>query len=261
MVTAMDLDQSGIHVWLADQADFDPDSLARRCLSWLSSEETRRYRRLQLARHRTQFLLGRYFVRTVLSRYVESVAPAAWCFTVNDYGKPAIDPARHDAALYYNLSHSQGRLALAVARQPTLGIDIEGCTRPRRVSRIATRYFSTDEVQALLQLDEAAQLERFYELWTLKEAYIKACGLGLAIPLQQFGFALDTPGKIRVQFSAEREDIARAWRFWQLDIGAGHRLALALKGGQDAAAPRLSLRDFSGEHEAVARPPRVLRSG
>lgn len=242
------LPAGAIHVWLARQDAFALDALQASCEHWLSGSEQQRYRRLQLARHRQQFLLSRFMVRTVLSEYRPDTAPADWHFTSNSYGKPAVDAARHGPSPHYNLSHSNGRVALAVAAEPMLGVDIEGSVRPRRVSRIANRYFAPLEAEALLRLHGEAQRERFYELWTLKEAYIKACGLGLAIPLNQFSFALESPGQIGIGFSPERDDVASAWQFWLLETDPDYRLALALKGEGGGSTPvQVSLRDFTGD--------------
>lgn len=223
------LEATEIHVWQADQADFDLAMLESTCLGWLGASDRQRYQRLVFERHRKQMLLGRYLVRATLSHYANSVTVDDWCFVLNKHGKPALDPNIHDFDLFFNLSHSHGKLVLALAPQPMVGVDIEAATRPRRIRRIAERYFSALEVEDLLQLPAAQQLQRFYQLWTLKEAYIKAVGLGLALPLKLFSFGFHDDGQISVQFDAQLADEPAAWQFWQLQTNTTYQLALALK--------------------------------
>lgn len=222
-------DPDTIQVWTADQSEFDLQQLQSNCLHWLTSDDLKRLRRLRIERHRLQLLVGRVLVRAVLSQYHPEVRPADWHFMPNAYGKPALDQERHALPLYFNLSHSQGRIVVAVAGSDSIGVDIEACSRPRRVARIASRYFAPQEVKELLNLPAPSQLTRFYELWTLKEAYIKARGLGLAIPLQQFSFKFSEDGQITTEFDPLLGDDTRYWSFWQLDVAPTYKLALAMK--------------------------------
>ena len=228
----MQLEASEIHLWNVDSEDFDLQSLQAQCLGWLTNVELERYQRYQFDRHRKQLLLGRMLIRSVLSRYIETIEPASWQFQYNDYGKPSIHKAQQSIPLFFNLSHSANRLILAVAGFSELGVDIEACLKPRRVERIADRYFSKQEAKELLSLDKAEQLSRFYDLWTLKEAYIKACGLGLAIPLQQFTYSFLDAEKLAIQFDASRDDDENRWQLWQLQTAGDYKLALAAKNGE-----------------------------
>jgi len=232
----MQLEYSEIHLWAADQADFDLAQLESLCLGWFGKEDLQRYYRLVFARHRKQMLLGRYLLRSTLSHYADSVALSEWRFTHNAYGKPALDTAVHKQGLFFNLSHSQGKIVLALARHDFVGVDIEEAARPRRIGRIAQRYFSPSEVSALLGLSAHLQLSRFYQLWTLKESYIKACGMGLAIPLNQFSFSFHDNTRISVQFDAELPDEPMAWHFWEIETATTFQLSLALK-LKDAVQP------------------------
>lgn len=232
----MQLEHSEIHLWSADESDFDLAQLESICLGWFGKDDLQRYRRLAFERHRKQMLLGRYLLRASLSHYAESVALSDWRFTHNAYGKPALDTAVHTQQLFFNLSHSQGQIVLALARHDLVGVDIEAAARPRRVTRIAQRYFSPLELTALLELPAHLQLPRFYQLWTLKESYIKACGMGLAIPLNQFSFLFHDDTQFSVQFDPQLQDEPAAWHFWQLATGTTFQLSLALK-LKEAALP------------------------
>lgn len=256
----MQILDSEIHLWLIDQAVFSEDELRQECWEWLTKSEQKRYRRFYFDRHRKQLLLGRYLIRSVLSQYTECIAPAEWRFLENDYGKPFVDPDQNSNSLFFNLSHSGNRLVLAVARHEFIGVDIERSDKQRRVAKISDRFFSGEEVKDLLALDGDQQLNRFYELWTLKEAYIKACGLGLAIPLQQFSYSFPAVNKLAVSFDAVRGDDARDWQFWQIDLVSDYELALAARIESSASINSLSSWELSGLDEFHSLDIRVLRS-
>lgn len=234
------IEEGQIQLWQLDQADFDLSSLQADCLSWLTDGELQRYHRYQFDRHRKQLLLGRALLRVALSSYDSSITPSAWKFSQNDYGKPAISETQNSKSIYFNLSHSSQRIALVVARFPDIGVDIELSSKERRVEAIAERFFSPLEVTALLSLPKERQLDRFYDLWTLKEAYIKACGMGLAIPLQHFSYGFPTEAAIHIEFDERREDSAAAWQFWQLDAQPNYKLAIAAKAGPAKKVERVS---------------------
>jgi len=222
-------ERSEIHLWTAELDDFSLAELELICLAWLGKQDLQRYHRLVFERHRKQMLLSRYLLRATLSHYVDSLSLSDWRFTHNAYGKPALEQSVHPLDLFFNLSHSHGQIVLALAAHDFVGVDIEASTRSRRISRIARRYFSEAEAAELLELPEHLQLSRFYQLWTLKEAYIKACGMGLAIPLNQFSFRFAENSRICVQFDPQLNDEPVDWHFWQIDKGKNFQLSLALK--------------------------------
>lgn len=237
---SMKLNNGDIHLWHMDQADFELADLQGNCLAWLTETELARYQRYQFDRHRKQLLLGRVLIRTALSQYDQSIEPGAWRFRQNAYGKPAIHSQQQRLPLFFNLSHSGDQLVLAVAGFEDIGVDVEQCGRQRRIRKISARYFSSLETEQLLATAPQSQLQRFYDLWTLKEAYIKACGLGLAIPLQQFSYSFSADEKIAIKFDPAREDDASSWQLWQLDMGEKFKLALAARTGAGAPVQKLS---------------------
>ena len=256
----MQLHDSEIHLWHVDQAGFSLQEIEQRCLSWLNDQELQRYNRYYFDRHRKQLLASRLLTRCVLSRYAPHIAPPDWRFVSNDYGKPAIDAAQHAISLYFNLSHSGEKLVLAVTAAEFIGVDIESSIKRRRVARIADRFFSKQEVQNLLALPQAQRQSRFYELWTLKEAYIKACGLGLAIPLRQFSYTFPALDKLTIQFDSARIDDARRWQFWQIDAGTDYRMALAIKNEAGKRISDISSRQMSGLNDCKMCDTRIIRS-
>lgn len=215
-----------IHLHITDDpAIRDPDLLiSYECL--LSVEETARRRRFHFPRDRHQFLVARALLRTTLTRYYPEIRPADWRFAVNDYGRPSIvGPAA--GLLDFNLSHTQGRIVLAICRSTSPGVDIERTNAPDGFLGIACRFFAEDEVSALAMLPTAEQERRFFALWTMKEAYIKARGMGLSIPLEEFTIAFGPEGP-SIRFGEGITHNPRRWQLFAPDCGAGYALSLAL---------------------------------
>ncbi len=233
-------DNHEFHLWHLHQSDFELQGLGP-FEDWLTAEELARYRRFQFDRHKRQLLLGRILLRSVLSRYYPELPPAQWQFNYNEQGKPSLAPGQAAQPLYFNLSHSRDRILLAVSAHRDIGVDIEYCQRQRKVDRLVQRFFSGIEGKDLLLLPEQERLKRFYQLWTLKESYIKALGLGLALPLDSFSFGFPEAGSIR--FTLHEDEAAprqERWLFWQLDCGHDYAAAMAVHPEQEILAPGIS---------------------
>lgn len=127
-------------------------------------------------------------MRRLLGSYVQT-APEKVVFRYNDYGKPQLDTNIHGAELRFNLSHSADIALLAVARGRELGIDIEAVREVAEADQIATRQFDAAESASYAALPAHLRQEGFFVRWTLKEAFIKAHGSGLSLPLASFSVA------------------------------------------------------------------------
>lgn len=170
-------------------------------------------------------------VRTALSSY-QSVLPEEWRFEAGHNGKPEL-VGNH--RLVFNISHCEGIIACAVARTGDLGVDVEPTRRRAEALAIAEHYFSAKERSSLLAIDEPARrVEHFFELWTLKESFIKACGLGLSAPLDEFAFLLDnkaprpvieTPDLLLFSGLDVRE---LAWKSWLCTLSNQHKLSITI---------------------------------
>jgi 4'-phosphopantetheinyl transferase len=160
------------------------------------------------------------------------VAPASWRFRAERRGRPEID-APGGVDLRFNLSHTDGLAACGVVRELDLGVDVEAGSRVRRHLEVADRFFSRREARALRALPEEDRVGRFLDTWTLKEAYIKARGQGLALPLDGFTFDLDADREapLRIEFERDLGDEPTAWQFALERVGAHHRLAIAVRRG------------------------------
>jgi 4'-phosphopantetheinyl transferase len=204
-----------------------PDQVVDALIPLLTPDELARRTRFLREVDRRTFVITRALVRRTLSTYGPT-APRDWRFETNAHGCPSVaGPQAGTPPLAFNLSHTNGLVALAVTRGHLVGVDVERVDRVVR-ERIAERYFAPSEVRDLHALAADAQPRAFFEYWTLKEAYIKARGMGLAIPLGDFAFALRPPAPPTIAFVDGFDDRPERWRFWQAWPTAHHRLALAV---------------------------------
>lgn len=202
----------------------DAASLAA-CEALLSPAELARRDRYALATGKQQQLVARALVRTTLSRYAD-VAPTAWAFRENRYGRPEIAGPEAGRHVHFNLSHTAGLMALLVHRDEEAGVDVEDTARITRPDEIADRYFAPEEVGTLFALAPERRRDRFFDYWTLKESYIKARGMGLFIPLEHFAFAF-LPTRIAIAFDSRLPDDPGRWHFTLYQPTPRHRLAVA----------------------------------
>jgi 4'-phosphopantetheinyl transferase len=216
-----------VHLWLLFADRVKEPRLLSAYEMLLSPEERARRARYKFEHSRREYLLTRALVRSTLSRYAP-VVPAAWTFQENEYGRPEIALADH-RWLRFNLSNTRGLIACAVARDREVGVDVEDITRPGETVEIADRFFSPTEVAALHALPEERHKDRFFDYWTLKEAYIKARGMGLAIPLDQFSFLLDQGDRIGIAFDPRLGDDASTWQFAQFAVSPDHKVSAAVR--------------------------------
>ncbi|MEX1830091.1 4'-phosphopantetheinyl transferase superfamily protein [Luteibacter sp. CQ10] len=204
-----------VHLWMARYPQFDDPVARARCDAVMSDEERSQTERFYFPDDRLRHRVTRALLRNTLSRYAP-VEAGAWRFTVNAYGRPAIDPGHGEArALSFNLSHTRGLIVLAVARDIDLGVDVENIRHRAAPLDIADRFFSTEEVAALAMLEAEARPRRFYEYWTLKESYIKARGMGLSLPLDGFAFSYTATDAIALAIDPALADDPERWEFWQ----------------------------------------------
>ncbi len=240
MITGLDSRQ--IHIWCAFCEAITEPALLERYRQLLTDAERRQEARFHFAQDRHRYLVTRALVRTTLSRYVD-IPPESWTFTANAYGRPTVSnpdpPARR---ISFNLSHTRRLVVLAVADDFTVGVDTEDTLARTAPLEIAERFFAPEEVAALCALPLAEQPERFFRYWTLKESYIKARGMGLSIPLDQFAFDFPSSGGIRIALQPVLQDAADNWCFWQLRIKPGHMIAVCAQ--RQAEPPQLLVQEI-----------------
>jgi 4'-phosphopantetheinyl transferase len=239
-----------VHLWIADPAQLSE----RACAAILEDDELARARAFRFDRHRREYLSSRALVRRALSRH-DGRPPCTWRFVRNAHGKPRALAAN---GLAFNLANHPTLVVCAIAARD-LGVDVEPIDRGREILALAPVVFTAGERTALAALAAAARPDRAVSLWTLKEAYIKARGLGLdALPLASFSINFASPSALlRAGRSADLSinfaspsALLRAGRSADLSIDFhDDRIALA---GDDGARWELRTLDLAGHRIALA---------
>jgi 4'-phosphopantetheinyl transferase len=203
---------------------------ARALEALLDDDERAAWHALPPGEPRNSYAAAHGLLRLELSRQTGR-APRDWRFAPDPFGKPALRRAPGLPPLAFNLSHTRGLVACVVsdgARYRVVGVDVEVVRATARLPALAARYFSRAEQGELAALPAAERPARFFALWTLKEAWAKARGYGLAAPFDRVSFMLDPSGaSARVSFAAGFPDAADGWRFELRALDGGHVLALA----------------------------------
>lgn len=230
-----------IDLWLTLLDDARDSRLVETYQQLLSNEERHRAQRFLREQDRHRYLVTRALVRTVLSRVTDTPAEHL-IFRENRYGKPALRAENPDQGrLKFNLSHCHNMVVLALTENRELGVDVENSAIREAPFNIARRYFATEEIKDLDALPVSAQQERFFELWTLKEAYIKARGIGLSLPLDQFGFRFGASDELCMWMHRDLGDTPDNWHRWQIQIASEYLVALFAECRNDASLPQISV--------------------
>ena len=155
--------------------------------NWLQPEERERADKYKDMEARASFLIGRGMARAMLSE-VTGVRPADWRFADGTHGRPEI--AAPATPYHFNLAHSHGAVACIVGRDREIGVDVEFLKRPDASHDVAARVCSPEELEDVQAAPEEERQQRFLVYWTLKEAYLKARGLGISVHLADVAFSL-----------------------------------------------------------------------
>ncbi|NOQ35021.1 MAG: 4'-phosphopantetheinyl transferase superfamily protein [Methylococcaceae bacterium] len=215
-----------IHLWFTFPNKITDKNLLLNYQQFLADEERERWQRFHFEKHQHQYLITRALVRTTLSRYAD-VNPKEWQFSKNKYGKPAIK--NPSSELCFNLSNTETLIVCAVSKQQDMGVDVESMQHKSSTVEIAQRFFAKQEVEELLSVPKAKQRQRFFQYWTLKEAYIKAKGMGLYLPLEQFAFSINESNKsLSLSFDERLQDEAKDWQYWLLQVTDSHYAAVCI---------------------------------
>jgi len=212
-----------VHVWYCLTERLSAGEMAE-ARGLLSSDERARYDRFHFPRDARDYAAAHAMVRSALS-FHEGLPPSSWIFDADGQGKPVV--ASGQPSVEFNLAHTRGLAACALSRAAIVGIDVESCESAVDVDRMATRYFSGPEIAALRRESGSEQRARFTELWTLKEAFLKAVGTGLTSPLGDFGF--EWQGASRIQFNAPSATAPGDWQFALFAPSPHHRMAVAVR--------------------------------
>lgn len=214
-----------VHLWQIHQ--IAPDDEILRGRSVLSPEEVERADRFYFDKHRRQFIVAHAAMGTILSSYL-NISPSDVAFSYGPKGKPAFSAELEKSGIRFNLSHSGDYALLGITRNHILGVDIEFINHEFGTEEIATSFFSPAEIETLQAVPQAQKAPVFFSCWTRKEAYIKAVGDGLSIPLDSFDVAFAPgaqPALLRVQVPEHQ-----FWKMYDLPAPEGYKAALVVEG-------------------------------
>jgi 4'-phosphopantetheinyl transferase len=211
------------HVWWLALADV-PEDASNLWLAILDEEERARAGRFMRAADRRQFIVAHGMLRAFLSYFLGG-APQDWRFITGSHGKPALHPIHRLQGIEFNISHTDGAVACAIAQGSATGVDIEDEESTCDHLSVAQAYFARAEFMLVRDAPAAERKAIFSQLWTLKEAYVKALGQGLSIALDGFAFSLSP---IAISFSDARGGDPGRWQFESIACTARHRLSIAV---------------------------------
>lgn len=203
--------------------------------SYLSQDEIDRADRFHFEELRNHFVVSQGKLRQTLAAYL-GLHPSSIRFLRNEFGKPAI-AAEGIRAPFFNLSHSGGLAALAVCDAVDVGVDIEA-VRPTPVEDIPASFFSEAETKDLLAMEEADRRAGFFRCWTRKEAFIKAVGKGLSLPLNSFDVECRLDQDPRLRWVAGCPDAPNQWSIRAFEPKSGWIGAVAAKTSRLRLVPR-----------------------
>lgn len=244
-----------VHLWICRPSLGVSAEVVDAWLAISCESERSRYRRYVSTAARHRFLAARALLRTTLSHYA-GVRPQDWRFRIGPWGRPEVESPRVGGSAHCNLAHTDGLVVCVAARKPEVGVDVEPRTRRGSFIDLARRYFSAAESADIEAAPKGERRQRFLAYWTLKEAYFKARGLGLAAGLDRPRFRL---GESQLRFSIDSsfDDRGGDWSFWLARPTDEHLLAIAARG--QGGRPRLVSREvlpLVGEPTAID--PRVV---
>lgn len=221
------LHENEVHIWKVNLEDNISDIEYFRSI--LSDDEIKRADRFYFEKDRNNFTIARGLLRIILSEYIK-LKPEKIIFSYNEFGKPGIEENLNGQKITFNISHSKNLALYAVSQKRNIGVDIEFMREKVLFREIAERFFSDNEIKELFSLPEEIHKEAFFNGWSRKEAYIKAKGKGLAIPLSEFDVSLSPvkPAKL-----LETRDEKQSWydyTLYELKVDNGYKAALVAMG-------------------------------
>lgn len=217
-----------VHVWRATLTR--PEAEVERLRGLLSADELTRADSFRFSRDRSDFIVARGALRSILGRYLRR-PPERLRFVYNDYGKPDLSDAGDGVPLRFNVTHAGGLALYAVACGREVGVDVERVREGMDYEGIAENFFSRREVGMLRALPVGQRTEGFFNCWTRKEAYVKALSKGLSLPLDRFDVSLAPGEPARLLYAPDDDKRgAHGLTLRELAPGFGYVAAVAIEG-------------------------------
>ena len=223
---SINLDVEPVHLWWV--ALEPPLQTLPGRLALLSADEKDRANQFHFERHRIRYVTGRAYLRRLLGSYLD-IEPVQIEFEYSPLGKPAVKNVSNGRVLQFNLSNSEDRALVALSWQHCVGIDLEFIHPMPDEDDFARQFFCDSECSLLSSLSGAAKRQTFFELWTCKEALLKAMGSGLTIPINEVEVALQN-GKASLVSFGGNSSLVSDWQFEIFQPATGFQAALAFNG-------------------------------
>jgi 4'-phosphopantetheinyl transferase len=221
------LTTKSVHIW---RADLDlPLAQIHAFQHVLSADEQARAARFSFPRDRQYFIAARGILRSLLGRYLH-VHPSMVRFTYQTYGKPILARPFGETNITFNLSHHNGLALFAFSKSREVGIDLVGVDYGLNYMEIAEQFFAPAEYAHLCALPVAQQQIAFFRAWARKEAYIKARGTGMHMPLDRFVVTLAPGEPARLLYTYDDPAEADRWELLALAPAAYYQAAIAVEG-------------------------------
>jgi 4'-phosphopantetheinyl transferase len=220
------LAENQVDIW---QIEISGQGGVERRRQLLSPDEVQRADAFHFEKHRRRYIAGRAAMRQILSIYT-GIPSKELVFAYGEKGKPELAGELKRPEIKFNLSNSQDLAILAVTQNLTVGIDIEWINAEFATDEIARRFFAAGEIRRLQALPAAERSNAFFACWTRKEAYIKALGEGLSVPLDSFevAFGPGVPAAL-LQVMVNPSEVER-WSMYDIAVAQGFRSALIVEG-------------------------------
>jgi len=225
----LEITENQIEIWHLQVPKSLPVSEIQRLKLLLSPNEITKLSEFPFLKDQTEYLMTRCFLRGRLAEYY-GLPPESFSFTTNHKKRPELATSQLPYKIHFSISHTAGLISCAFARFPEVGIDVENIQRDLKFIELGETVFSPVEMKFLKSQNELHQRKVFYLLWTLKEAYLKALGVGLVDNLHEFEFCLDSNYRpTSLKRSKQFFDQSDPWSFQVFDPSPDHQLALVYR--------------------------------
>ncbi len=221
----LELPRDSVHLWQRELHALPEELNAHFAL--LTGDERERAMRFRVDRAREAFVLTRGTLRTLLARYLGG-EPGAIRFRYEGQGKPFFDSGNN---VQFNVSHTDGLALIGVARDRRIGVDVEKIKPETEVGKLSERFFSERERLELRRLSGDELRAAFFRVWSRKEAYIKATGEGLSLPLHQFDVSIEARDHDALRATRPEAAEAERWMVSDVALRPGYAAAVAVSVG------------------------------
>jgi 4'-phosphopantetheinyl transferase len=243
-----ELSRNEVHIWTLRTSDLK--AAAPIFERVLVTDEMERAQRFRFSHLRESFVIARGALRYLLGRYLD-VPPSRITFVYGSKGKPALASVDN---VQFNMTHSGTLAAVAITADCQIGIDVEQIRQLSDMEQIAERFFCPEETKEIMSVPPCERAHTFFRCWTLKEAYVKAVGDGLSVPLNGFQVTLQPDRPKRLVHVGNDIAAAESWTLHELCLAPDHAAALAYRDRERSVSVFriLDLAEFAGE--ALLRP-------